>query len=128
MGKAESRMQKAGLGRRVPADSFGAEVWLTITHPPHPPVFRKSMFLKGVKVICFDRLLQVYHSKKVAVGWFCHRCFRWEPTRIGGGRQAVMLKKGAGSLTEGAAAGAGEVDSERVGTFLAKPKRGRRVH
>ncbi len=40
----------------------------------------------------------------------------------------AVLKKGAGSFTEGAAAGAREVDSGRVGTFLAKPKRWGRVH
>src|SRR6266850_7493108 len=33
-------------------------VWLTII-PPHPPAFCKSIILNMVKVLCFDRLLQV---------------------------------------------------------------------
>ena len=36
--------------------------WLTII-PPHPYVFHKFIILKGVKVICFDTLLQVFILK-----------------------------------------------------------------
>ncbi len=30
-----------------------------------PYVFHKSIILKKVKTLCFDRLLQVYHSKRL---------------------------------------------------------------
>ena len=30
-----------------------------------PPIFCKSIFLKRVKVVCFDRLLQVLILKKI---------------------------------------------------------------
>ena len=35
-----------------------------VNHTPLPYVFRKNIILKEVKVLCFDRLLQEYHSKE----------------------------------------------------------------
>jgi len=40
----------------IPWEPPWADGWLTIT-PPH--VFHKYIILKGVEVVCFDRLLQV---------------------------------------------------------------------
>ena len=49
---------------RSSGQTLSSGVWLTITEPP-PPVFSYVLILKGIKVLCFDTLLEVLILKIV---------------------------------------------------------------
>src|SRR6267142_3441121 len=63
-GGRESPRWRCSPAYKLGAAGWGScwDSWLTIT-PPSPYVFHKSIILKEVKVLCFDRLLQVFIPK-----------------------------------------------------------------